>query len=273
MLKKIQPLLKCPQTNKSLSYNEQQNRYEVKKDNIVYPVNDGIIDFLYPISEKYESDAVIKAYNKISNRYDSLITSSTFVTKLIIYISWGGIHEDYTELVVNSIPDDFQGVILDVPVGTGIYMAEKYAVLKTATIIVVDFSLGMLKEAQKKYKERHIDNVIYIHGDVGHLPFENDSVDFVLSMNGFHSFSEKEKAVFELHRILKGKGKFAGCFYVRGKRKLSDFIVNVSLKNSNLFAEPFYTENEYIEIFSKYFDFIKTDFCRSFFLYEAQKKG
>jgi ubiquinone/menaquinone biosynthesis C-methylase UbiE len=112
-----------------------------------------------------------------------------------------------------------------------------------------------------------------IHGDVGCLPFADKSIDFVLSMNGFHSFPNKEIAIVEIARILKTNAKFSGCFYVSGRRKLSDIMVNASLKRSNLFAEPFYTAEDYVEMFNRYFDLSELNFCRSFFLYDAYKKN
>ena len=91
-------------------------------------------------------------------------------------------------------------------------------------------------------------------------------------MNGFHSFPNKEMAIIEIARILKTNANFSSCFYVSGRRKLSDFMVNVSLKRTNLFVEPFYTAAKYIEMFSRYFDLKEKNFCRSFFLYEASRK-
>ena len=107
---------------------------------------------------------------------------------------------------------DFNGVIVDIPVGTGIYTAKKYSKLRQATIIVVDISMEMLKKALKRYKEDQINNVVYINGDVGSLPFVDKSIDLVLSMNGFHSFPNKELAVVEIARILKNNADFQVVF-------------------------------------------------------------
>lgn len=273
MFEQLESILRCPKTHKKLTYNREDNCYDVETENVSYPISGGIIDFTVSDTNEPESSKITKAYNKISNKYDSLITSSNVFSKLIIYLTWGGLHEEYTETVISRIPDDFNGVIVDIPVGTGIYTVQKYAKLKQATIIVVDISMEMLKKAQERYKEDQIDNVLYIHGDVGSLPFVDKSIDFVLSMNGFHSFPNKEIAIIEMARILKTNAKFSGCFYVSGKRKLSDFMVNASLKRTNLFAGPFYTAEKYTELFSKYFDFNKKNFCRSFFLYEANRNN
>lgn len=271
MIKEVISLFRCPQTNKKMIFDETKSCFKVENEKICYPVVEGIIDFISPVSEDYESDKIIKAYDKISKKYDPLITGSTLLSKLIIYLSWGGLHEEYTVKVIDYIPDDFRGILLEVPVGTGVYTVEKYSKLKNATIIAVDFSLEMLKEAKIRFEGENIRNIVYVRSDVGNLPFEDGTIDFLLSMNGFHSFSQKEKAVEEINRILKSGGNFSGCFYVKGRRKISDFIVNASLKRTNLFAPPFYTGEEYIKLFGNYFNFRKKEFCRSFFLFDALK--
>ena len=273
MFARIASLMRCPKTHEKLTYNQLSNCYDVETGNISYPIIHGIIDFISTAANESRSSEIIKAYNEISTRYDSLITSSTLFSKFMIYLTWGGLHEEYTGTLTKSIPDDFSGVMVDIPVGTGIYTAEKYSRLRNATIVVVDISLEMLKEAQKRYEEKHINNVVYIHGDVGCLPFADRSADFILSMNGFHSFPNKETAIVEMARILKPNARSAGCFYVSGRRALSDFVVNVSLERANLFAGPFHTADEYIEMFTKHFEFSRVDFCRSFFLYDASKKS
>lgn len=53
-------------------------------------------------------------------------------------------------------------------------------------------------------------------GDVGALPFADESFDIVLSLNGFHAFPDKEAAYRETFRVLKKGGTFCGCFYVQG---------------------------------------------------------
>ncbi|WP_242832143.1 class I SAM-dependent methyltransferase [Oscillibacter sp. 1-3] len=44
------------------------------------------------------------------------------------------------------------------------------------------------------------------------LPFENDSFDLALSLNGVHAFPDKEAAYREIHRVLRPDGIFCGCF-------------------------------------------------------------
>ena len=57
-------------------------------------------------------------------------------------------------------------------------------------------------------------------GDVGNLQMENESVDTVVSMNGFHAFPDKHKAFHEIWRVLKPGGDFIACFYIVCPAKL-----------------------------------------------------
>ena len=110
----------------------------------------------------------------------------------------------------------------------------------------------MLEKAKEKINEP---NISFIKGDVGNLPFEDNSFDIILSMNGIHAFPDKDKAFNEINRVLKKGGYFIGCFYIKGESKIADWLVNSILSKKGWFSGPFYTKNE-IEKFlsSKYFD-------------------
>ncbi len=53
-------------------------------------------------------------------------------------------------------------------------------------------------------------------GDVGALPFDEESFDIMLSMNGFQTFPDMEAAYKETFHVLKPGGIFRGFFYVEG---------------------------------------------------------
>lgn len=65
---------------------------------------------------------------------------------------------------------------------------------------------------------------------------ENESVDTVVSMNGFHAFPDKQKAFHEIWRVLKPGGNFIACFYIRGKSKRTDWLVKYSCKERVVFS-------------------------------------
>jgi uncharacterized protein YbaR (Trm112 family) len=91
MFERLESFLRCPKTHKKLTYNRENNCYDVQTGNISYQIADGIIDFISTDTKEPKSSKIIKAYNEISNKYDSLITSSTLFSKFIIYLTWGGL--------------------------------------------------------------------------------------------------------------------------------------------------------------------------------------
>ena len=46
---------------------------------------------------------------------------------------------------------------------------------------------------------------------MGALPYEDDTFDIVLSLNGFHAFPDKEAAYREVFRVLRPGGTFLIC--------------------------------------------------------------
>lgn len=104
--------------------------------------------------------------------------------------------------VLAMLPDDLNGKILDVPVGTAVFTREKYCGMPHAEITGLDYSERMLEITRKRIEESGTENVRLVRGDVGHLPFGDDYFDYVLSMSGFQAFPDKERALAETFRVL-----------------------------------------------------------------------
>jgi SAM-dependent methyltransferase len=187
------------------------------------------------------------AYKSASTVYDDYIAGEKFPFNLIAKIIWGFKDTDYTPGLLEKIPDGFSGKLLDIPAGTGILTCEKYARLSNARIVCADYSTDMLNIAQQRFADCNLANVSCVQCDVGAMPFENETFDAVLSMNGFHAFPDKEKAFAEISRVLKKGGIFVGCFYAKGITRRTDrFVRHVFVRNGT-FTPPFYTKTEIIQ--------------------------
>lgn len=185
------------------------------------------------------------AYKASQNIYDDTLTQSKWWSKLYISVFWGGVDDvEIAKKVLNMIPDDFHGKLLDVPVGTGVFTAQKYKTLQQADINCLDYSDDMLQLARKRFKDGGLSHISCVQGDVGNLQFEDHTFDILLSMNGFHAFPDKDRAFSETARVLKPGGVFCGCFYVQGENKASDWIVKSFLSKKGWFTPPFYTFEE-----------------------------
>ena len=196
-------------------------------------------------------DKIKNGYKSVSNIYDKYITSGNIFFKIGAKIIWGINEKEYTIKLLNYISNDFIGKILDIPAGTGVLTYEKYKKLNNSKIICMDYSIDMLEIAKKRFENNKINNIECKQGDVGNIPFENETFDMVLSMNGFHAFPEKEKAFNEIRRVLKNNGFFIGCFYIKEITKRTDwFVKNIFVKNGT-FTPPFYSKSEIMEILNK----------------------
>ena len=113
--------------------------------------------------------------------------------------------------------------------------------MNRADIICLDYSQDMLKQARVRFRQERIGNCRLIQGDVGALPFGDNTFDIVLSMNGFHAFPDKEKAYSEVFRVLKPGGRLVGCFCIRGESRRTDWLMKRILSRKGWFTPPFET--------------------------------
>lgn len=166
------------------------------------------------------ADKIQNAYESSKNIYDDVLTQGNIFSKLYIKLFWNGTNDnDIAQKVLSYIPNDFSGNLLDVPVGTTVFTEHKWIALKDV-------------------------HIKCIQGDVSNLKMNDESYDIVVSMNGFHAFPDKKKALQETWRVLKPGGTFIGCFYIRGKSKRTDWLVNHILSKKGWFTPPFQTEEE-----------------------------
>ncbi len=177
--------------------------------------------------------------------YDGMMTYSTLTGKAICRLVWnmdGEKNLRYLLKAMSGIPEDFRGKLLEVPVGTGVLTMPVYRGLPKAEMTCLDYSTDMMEAARQRAKIMHIDNVSFKYGDVGALPFEDESFDIVLSLNGFHAFPDKEAAYSEIYRVLRKGGTFCGCFYIKGGCKRTDWFIDHLYVKKGFFTPPFETE-------------------------------
>ncbi len=187
-------------------------------------------------------EIISDGYRKGAGLYDQLLSTKSIWSKLACKLVWGFPDTAYVEGLLNQIPDDFSGTLLDVPVGTALFTVEKYKRIKDAEIICLDYSSDMMRYAEQKMMDAEIGNVLCMQGDVGALPFEEEYFNIVLSMNGFHAFPDKEAAFRETARVLKPGGSFIGCFYIEGEKKRTDWFIRNVYVPKGYFTPPFFTK-------------------------------
>ncbi len=192
-------------------------------------------------------DEIKSAYQSLGDAhgfYDGMMTGTTLPGKIILKGVWRMTKHDALEYqagAFEAIPADFKGKLLEVPVGTGVLSMPVWKTLPEAEITCLDYSEKMMATAQTRAAKLGIANITFRQGDVGALPFADESFDAVVSLNGFHAFPNKEAAYRETYRILKPGGIFCGCFYVKGCNVHTDKRIRQFYVRSGFFTEPFET--------------------------------
>ena len=186
-----------------------------------------------------------KTLGKVGTVYDGIVTRSTLLGKLMDSLIWGldgKLAAQWINDALAPIPGDFAGNLLEVPVGTGVLTMPLYKILPAAQITCLDYSADMMGNAQKRAEVIGVKNISFVQGDVGALPFADESFDLVLSLNGFHAFPDKDAAFRETCRVLKPDGIFCGCFYIAEEFRRTDWFVKHMYVPKGFFTPPFETK-------------------------------
>ena len=208
-------------------------------------------------------DAIRGAYRLTGSGgfYDGMITCSTPSGRAVCRLVWDmdkAECDEYLTRALAGIPDDFSGRLLEVPVGTGVLTMPLYRTLPRAEITCLDYSPDMMAQAQEKARRLEVKNVTFRQGDVGALPYEDESFDAVLSLNGFHAFPDKEAAYRETFRVLRPGGTFCGCFYVAGACRRTDWFIRHMYERMKFFAPPYETAQSLQSRLRGMYDEVKT---------------
>ena len=133
-------------------------------------------------------------FTQISSRYD--ITNR--------WMTWG-LDTLWRGYLVQQLPASLSS-LLDIACGTGdvsFLVAKKRS---QARIVGVDLSKGMLHFAKKRLQKEKIKNLSFVYGDARSLPFEENSFEAATMSFGIRNVKEYQKALADIHRILKPGG-------------------------------------------------------------------
>lgn len=184
------------------------------------------------------------SYSELTNRYDDAITARRWWAKLYMHALWGIDYCRIASEVMQLLPSNPTGALLEVPIGTAVFTAPYYQEHPLWRITGVDYSDQMLRIAKARIRAIGAGNVALLRADVSSLPFADASFGCVLTMNGVQSFPDKRQALREMARVLRPGGTLCGSFYVRGVRRVADRIALGPLQRKKIFFKPHWTPCE-----------------------------
>jgi len=140
-------------------------------------------------------ESIHELFNSISPTYDRVNTLLSC-----------GLDKLWRASMVKSLPGDSPLSILDIATGTG---DQLFTFLKKRNniwqAVGIDLAENMLELAKKK-SEKYSFPVTFLCADALNLPFQNNSFDCITLSFGIRNMLSPEKALSEIHRVLKPHG-------------------------------------------------------------------
>jgi ubiquinone/menaquinone biosynthesis C-methylase UbiE len=119
--------------------------------------------------------------------------------------SSGFAHGPDLEALAKALEPTKTDVALDVATGTG-FTAFSLAPL-VRSVVGVDITEGMLREARRLAKERRAGNVVFERGDALRLEYPDSSFDIVTTRRATHHFADVPAFLREAKRVLRPSGR------------------------------------------------------------------
>jgi len=156
-----------------------------------------------------------RIFDSVVKTYDAFLNFATF-----------GFINSWQNEMINNVPSG--RYFVDIGTGTGEVVKKVNDIYPEANVIGIDVSLGMLKKAVEKNRNR--ENDLFIKASALEMPLKDETVDAVLSSLVFRHLPP-EKAAKEISRVLK-KGGYLGILDISKPKikliyKLIFFFANV----------------------------------------------
>lgn len=149
------------------------------------------------------SDQATTKTDQVRQMFDAIAPAYDFMNRAMTL----GIDIWWRRLAVKRLRRITPAHILDVATGTGDFAIQLHDSLHPQHITGIDLSPGMLTEAQRKVKEKGLQEVIsFEEGDCMALPMQDNTFDAVTVAFGVRNFEHLQQGYQEMARVLRPGG-------------------------------------------------------------------
>jgi ubiquinone/menaquinone biosynthesis C-methylase UbiE/uncharacterized protein YbaR (Trm112 family) len=211
MIEEILPFMQCPRC-RSTQLEQNHSGFTCKDCRVVYPNIHDIPDMLgsntkeviTPFQRLMQAPAIVSIYEKIWRRIGYYLAASRSFSKEI-------------QTVVTHGQKRNIGRTLDLACGPGVF-TRPLALQNKGSVVGVDLSRPMLKQAQRQLKREGIRNILLIRASAFGLPFQDGTFSYVNCCGALHLFDRPQDALAEIHRVLSPDGSFCVQTTIRPNR-------------------------------------------------------
>ena len=148
------------------------------------------------------------------------------------------VYEKMYELICPVVKDK---TVLEVATGTG--LIAKHIVKAAAHIEATDASVEMIAEAKRDNQSAKLHFSVQ---DMFRLPYADKSFDVAIVSNALHIVPQPEKALAEIHRVLKDDGVLIAPTFTHAGNSFSGKVRAFFMKLSGFLLHSKWTSEEYL---------------------------
>lgn len=153
----------------------------------------------------------------VTAMFDQISPTYDLVNRVLSF----GMDRLWRKKMVRYIPQKENSSLLDVATGTGDVLMEAFEQNKASMAVGIDLSKEMLKYAKEKFQRSPFTSqVSFIEANAQELPFEDNFFDAATISYGIRNVQDVDKALKEMHRILKKEGRVLVLEFSHPKNKL-----------------------------------------------------
>jgi len=174
-------------------------KHLIKPDIEIEEVEPGIFSALPPAQRTHE-------YDDKAGMYDRVIGHPLYNR-----IVWKNRLADYADFCREALASRPNGPVLDAGCGSLVFTGEVYADYTARPLVLLDRSLGMLRQAKARLVDAQgklPENIILMQGDIFDLPFQAGVFETVQSFGMLHIFSDTRGFLEALQRVKAVDGSF-----------------------------------------------------------------
>lgn len=140
---------------------------------------------------------------------------------------WGYSVSIFSQLAIDALRSTSEGNILDVGCGSLAFTAKTYSQYTVRPVILVDQSLKMLRMGKARLIKQNgkvPDNLVFLHSDALHLPFQENAFATIISENLLHCLSDTSILLKQLKKIISRNGKMYFTTLVKNNRFADKYL-------------------------------------------------
>jgi SAM-dependent methyltransferase len=140
---------------------------------------------------------------------------------------WGYWTSDFHKLCRETLSSSTAGWVLDAGCGALAFTAKTYTDYTARPAVFLDQSLTLLTLAKSRLAKFHgqvPDNVVFLHGDVLHLPFKPNSFGTIIALNLLHVLADIRRVLQELQKVLLPGGAMAFTTLIENQRLADRYL-------------------------------------------------